>query len=148
MGLLLKTSVSTAWDWHKIKKQGSSQGSLTKTEVIDGLKEALVVGAKNAAQLASRVDGFYKNPAIFIPFPPEAKRMKTTLEGIGLKREVDRFVVTLNRAAEEAAKEAAPIFLNAIKELTIQDGFQILRGPNDAATDYLRRHTTGPLTSA
>jgi uncharacterized protein DUF4197 len=135
--------------WAGLLLSGSvSAGLLTKADAVEGLKEALVIGAKNAAQLASRVDGFYKNPAIFIPFPPEAKRMKATLESLGLKSQVDRFVMTLNRAAEEAAKEAAPIFLNAIKELTIQDAFQILKGPDDAATDYFRRHTTAQLTTA
>lgn len=122
--------------------------SLTSPEVVSGLKEALSIGAKSAAQLASRVDGFYKNPLIFIPFPPQAQQMKSALEKIGLKSQVDRFVMTLNRAAEEAAKQAAPIFLSAIKGLTIQDGFKILKGPNNAATDYLRSKTTAQLTTA
>lgn len=123
-------------------------GGLSSSELVSGLKEALVLGAKTAANLASQVDGFYKNPEIFIPFPPEAKAMKQTLETIGLKKPVEDFVKTLNRAAEEAAKKAAPIFLKAIKELTIQDGYQILRGPNDAATQYLRRKTSSRLHSA
>jgi len=125
-----------------------SLGATTNSEVVSGLKEALSVGTKNAIQLASRVDGFYKNPLIFIPFPPEAQQMKTTLEHLGLKSQVDKFVMLLNRAAEEGAKEATPIFLNAVKGLTIQDGFQILKGPNNAATEYLRRATTPQLTSA
>lgn len=124
------------------------QAGLTKGEVIDGLKEALIVGAKNAALRASRLDGFYKNPEIFIPFPPQAKRMKVILESLGFKSQVQTFIMTLNRAAEEAAKRAAPIFIDAIKELTIQDAFQILRGPNDAATAYLKRKTTRRLTTA
>ena len=125
-----------------------TKGSLDSTEVASGLKEALFLAAKNAANLASQVDGFYKNPKIFIPFPPEAKRMKDTLETIGLKKPVEDFVKTLNRAAEEAAKKAGPIFLQAIKELTIQDGYQILRGSNDAATSYLRRKTSPRLNAA
>lgn len=125
-----------------------ASGSLDSSEVAFGLKEALFVAAKNAAGLASQVDGFYKNPAIFIPFPPEAKAMKNTLETIGLKKPVEDFVKTLNRAAEEAAKKAGPIFLGAIKELTIQDGYQILRGPDDAATSYLRRKTSARLNAA
>lgn len=125
-----------------------SSGPLDASEVAFGLKEALFLAAKNAAGLASQVDGFYKNPEIFIPFPPEAKAMKNTLETIGLKKPVEDFVKTLNRAAEEAAKKAGPIFLQAIKELTIQDGYQILRGPNDAATSYLRRKTSPQLNTA
>ncbi len=106
-----------------------------------------MVGVKNATGLASRVDGFYKNPEIFIPFPPEALQMKKMLEKIGLKSEVERFVMTMNRAAEEAAKKAAPIFVDAIKKLTIQDGLQILKGPDNAATQYLWRQTGAKLNA-
>jgi hypothetical protein len=122
--------------------------ALSKNEVISGLKEALVLGVNTAAGKASRIDGFYKNPAIFIPWPPEAIQMKQMLEKIGLKSQVQKLILTLNRAAEESAKKAGPIFLKAVKDLTIDDGFQILRGPNDAATAYLRRKTSGPLTVA
>lgn len=122
--------------------------ALTGKDVVAGLKEALIYGAKNAASEASQVNGFYKNPEIFIPFPPEARQMKATLEKIGMKSQVEKFIQTMNRAAEESAKKAAPIFLNAIKGLSIQDGYQILRGPDDAATDYLRRKTSKQLTAA
>ncbi len=124
------------------------QRGLSPSMVVEGLKEALSLGARTAAGLASRVDGFYANPLIFIPFPPEAKMMKNTLEALGFRRQVAEFIMVLNRAAEEAAKRAAPIFLYAIRELTIQDGYQILRGPNDAATQYLRSKTTGKLIQA
>jgi uncharacterized protein DUF4197 len=126
----------------------SSAGALGKGEAGAGLKEALILGAKNAALQASQLDGFYKNPLIFIPFPPQAKQMEEILIGLGLKSQVQKFVLTLNRAAEEAAKQAAPIFIQAIKELTIQDAFQILKGPNDAATIYLKNKTSGQLQQA
>ncbi len=126
----------------------SAKPSLSKNEVISGLKEALVLGVTTAAGKASRIDGFYRNPTIFIPWPPEAIQMKQMLEKIGLKSQVQKLILTLNRAAEESAKKAGPIFLKAVKDLTIDDGFQILRGPNDAATAYLRRKTSGPLTMA
>jgi len=127
---------------------GNSGKRLQSSEIDLGLKEALILGAKNAALKAAKVDGFYKNPLIFIPFPPEAQAMKTTLETLGLKSQINYFIKTLNRAAEEAAKKAAPIFLQAIKGLTIQDGYQILKGPNDAATRYLRKKTSRQLTQA
>jgi hypothetical protein len=143
-----KTFLSMGLAWLGLLLVYPAQAGLTKGEVIDGLKEALIVGAKHAALRASRLDGFYKNPEIFIPCPPQAKRMKVILESLGFKSQIQTFVMTLNRAAEEAAKRAAPIFIDAIKELTIQDAFQILRGPNDAATTYLKRKTTRRLTKA
>lgn len=121
--------------------------STNNDDIIRGLKEALTIGANNAASIASKVNGFYKNPKIKIPFPPDAQKVKAVAEGMGMKKQVDKFVETLNRAAEEAAKEAAPIFINSIKQMTIQDGFQILRGPDDSATQYLKRKTSGPLTA-
>lgn len=148
-----RTAQSISWDDLKKKgenvyqRQSVSKGGLSNDEVIRGLKQALEIGAKNASSMASKINGYYKNPKIFIPFPPEAKKVKSVAENIGMKKQVNEFVKTLNRAAEEAAKEAAPIFINAIKQMTIRDGFEILRGPNDAATKYLQRKTTAPLTA-
>jgi len=139
--------------WEDIKKKGeevyqgqsSSKSGLTNNEVIRGLKEALEIGAKKAASMASKINGYYKNPKIKIPFPPDAKKVKIVAESLGMKKQVREFEKTLNRAAEEAAKQAAPIFLNAIKQMTIKDGFTILKGSDDAATEYLRKKTTTPL---
>ena len=135
-----------AFNWGKVKEgardmyEGAvSPGQLSNAEVIRGLRQALEIGTKNATSIASKVNGYYKNPRIFIPFPPEAKKVKTVAETLGMKKQVKDFVRTLNRAAEEAAKEAAPIFIGAIKQMTIQDGFRILNGPDDAATQYLKR---------
>ncbi len=143
-----------AFDWGGFKQRAEEtvgdvlRGGkpLTQDEVIRGLKQALEIGSKNAGQRASRLNGFYKNPQIFIPFPPQAQKVKSTVEKLGMQKYVDDFVRTLNRAAEEAAKEAAPIFWDAIKGMTIQDGFQILRGADNAATVYLQRRTTRPLS--
>ena len=148
----LLISADAGWNLNDIKRRAedvarTATGSgLTNSEVIRGLKEALSIGARNAAGKASRFNGFYKNPRIKIPFPPEAQKVKTTVEALGMRKQVDKFVETLNRAAEEAAKKAAPIFLDAITGMTIQDGFQILNGPDDAATAYLKKRTTAPLT--
>lgn len=118
---------------------------LTNEEVIAGLREALTVGTNNSASLASAVDGFYKNPRIFIPFPPEAQKVKEKAEQLGMNAQVDKFVMTLNRGAEEACKEAAPIFISAIKSMSISDGFNILNGPENAATKYLEEKTSNEL---
>src|SRR5688572_19857997 len=118
---------------------------LTNEEVVSGLREALNIGSGNASTDASREDGFYKNELIFIPFPPEAVKVKNTVEKLGMQEQVKQFVLSLNRAAEEASKDAAPIFLNAIMEMTITDGFNILRGADNAATMYLKDKTSAPL---
>jgi hypothetical protein len=127
------------------KTLGGSPTPLTTAEVVQGLKEALIKGVSTGSDLVSRVDGYFKNPEIKIPFPPEVKKVEDKLRQVGLGNEVDKFVVTLNRGAEEAAKEAAPIFIEAIRSMTIQDAWSILRGNPDAATQYLKRTTSGLL---
>ncbi len=122
-----------------------SSGKLTNQEVISGLKEALEVGTGNSSSQASKVDGFFKNTAIKLPFPPDAIKVKNTVEDLGMKKQVDEFVLTINRAAEEAAKDAKPIFVSAIKGMSIQDGFEILKGADNAATVYLDNKTHAQL---
>jgi hypothetical protein len=122
--------------------------ALTNDEVIAGLKEALTVGINNGSRLASATDGFFKNPAIKLPFPPDAKKVIDKAIDLGLQNKVDQFELTLNRAAEEATKEAGPIFIQAIKDMSIGDGFTILKGADNAATNYLRDKTTSKLVSA
>ncbi len=118
---------------------------LTSGEAASGLKEALIQGISKGANQASALDGFLGNSKIKIPFPPDAQKVANTLRDIGLGNEVDKFVTTLNRGAEEAAKEAKPIFVNAIKAMTIQDAFNILKGEENAATNYLKRTTEQEL---
>lgn len=127
---------------------GATQGTLTREEVAGGLKEALSVGISKGAEQAAQTNGFYKNSLIRIPLPPEVQQVETRLRQIGLGSEVDKFMLSLNRGAEDAAKSAKPIFLNAIKSMTISDAWGILRGEKNAATDYLRRTTTDQLTTA
>ncbi len=124
---------------------GTGSNPLSNDEVINGLKEALSVGTNASTAFASKMDGYYKNPALFIPFPPEAQKVKEKADALGMKEQTDKFVMTLNRAAEEAAKDAAPVFINAIKGMSIGDGFAILKGSDNAATQYLRDKTTAEL---
>ncbi|AWM33278.1 DUF4197 domain-containing protein [Hymenobacter nivis] len=121
---------------------------VSSTEAASGLKEALIQGISKGADLASKTDGFNLNSLIRIPFPPDAQRVATTLRSIGLGSQVDKFELSLNRGAEDAAKSAKPIFLNAIKSLSFSDVWGILTGPKDAATQYLKRTTTTQLTTA
>ncbi|MDR1172413.1 MAG: DUF4197 domain-containing protein [Bacteroidales bacterium] len=130
--------------WDSVNSAASS-GSLTGSEVIAGLKEALTIGAKESATAASAVDGFYRNRKISIPWPAEAQRMKDVLVKTGFSKQVTAFEESMNRAAEEAAKGAYDIFAGAVKEMTIRDGFAILNGTDTAATHYLREKTTIPL---
>lgn len=123
-------------------------GALTSTEIANGLKEALVVGITNGSQLASQTDGYFKNPLIRIPLPQEVQNIGNTLRRIGLGGEVDKFELALNRGAEKAAEKAKPIFISAIRQLTIADALSILRGEKDAATQYLQRVTSDQLFTA
>lgn len=123
----------------------TQQGGLSNAEIIEGLKEALTVGARNASNSASKTDGFFNNSLIFIPFPPEAIKVKNKLEQAGFKNLVDDFVLSLNRAAEDASTKALPIFTDAVKSMTIADAKNILKGADNAATNYLREKTHSKL---
>ena len=130
--------------WDSVNS-GMPGGALTNSEVIAGLKEALTIGARESAGIASAIDGFYKNPKIVIPWPAEAQKVKDVLETTGFSKQIASFEESMNRAAEEAAKGAFDVFAGAVREMTIQDGFAILNGGNMAATNYLREKTTIPL---
>ena len=95
----------------------TSAPALTNQEVISGLKEALTIGAKKGAQQASAAGGFLKNDMIRLPFPPDAKKVRDKAMQWGLDNKVEKFEATLNEAAEEACKTAAPIFVNAITNM-------------------------------
>lgn len=131
-------------------RTGASTGSGTpsQSEIADGLKQALQVGAQNATGRLSAVNGFFGNSIIKILMPPEAKKVETTLRNVGMGSYVDKAILSMNRAAEDASQKALPIFVDAIKSITINDGLSILRGPNDAATQYLKGRTTSALTTA
>ncbi|MCW3071689.1 MAG: hypothetical protein JWO44_1579 [Bacteroidetes bacterium] len=139
-----KSAADAANDVLKTNSSGTST-PLSNEEVINGLKDALTVGTNNSTAFASKLDGYYKNPALFIPFPEEAQKVKDYAMKAGLGAQVDKFEMTLNRAAEEAAKDAAPVFINAVKGMSIGDGFAILKGADNAATQYLKDKTTAEL---
>lgn len=123
--------------------------ALTTEQIGAGLKEALTQGISKGSDRVSQVDGFYKNPTLKILFPPEAQKVEKTLRDLGLGSIVDDAVLKLNRAAEDAAKEAKPIFVSAIRNMTFQDATAILMGEEqDAATQYLQRTTSSDLHSA
>ena len=131
------------WQW--LMGSQTTKTILTNDEVVRGLKEALTVGTNNSSGLASKVDGYYKNPALFIPWPAEAQEMKSKLMQLGFSSKIEEFELSLNRAAEEAALKAAPVFINAVTNMSLQDGFAILKGADTAATNYLRKNTYNSL---
>lgn len=120
-------------------------GNPTVTEIGLGLKQALEIGTSKGADQLSAKDGFLGNLALKILFPPEAQQVEKTLRGLGLNSLADNVILSINRAAEDAAKEAKPIFISAIKQMTIADATNILLGDRDAATAYFKRVTTAQL---
>jgi hypothetical protein len=119
-----------------------------KDTVAAGLKEALTIGAQNAVKSGAQADGYFKNPAIKIPLPEKVQKVEKPLRKVGLSKQVDEFILTMNRAAEKAAPQAKDIFVGAVKEMTIVDAVNILRGGDTAATDYMRSKTYDKLYGA
>jgi hypothetical protein len=127
------------------KLGGNKSTGLGENEIVQGLKEALNVGISNGSAEASKVDGFFKNELIKIAVPPEAQKVAETLRKMGLGSQVDKFTLSLNRAAEDAAKKSKPIFVKAITSMTVPDALGILKGDDDAATQYLKKSTNEDL---
>jgi hypothetical protein len=132
-------------DAMKIVTQG--KGGLTEKDAVGGIREALEKGTGESVSFVSKLNGYFSNPEIKIPFPPEAREIESKLRAAGMGSKVDEVILTINRAAEDAAKSAQPIFVSAIKSMSITDAMQIVKGPNDAATKYLAKTTTPELKS-
>ena len=122
--------------------------TITEQEAAQGIKEALDQGVGRGINLLNKTDGFFGNEAYKLLLPAEAQRIENTLRQLGMGSMVDRAILQINRAAEDAVGYARPIFLDAIREITITDAINIIRGPKDAATQYFRQKTTDRLTAA
>jgi hypothetical protein len=127
--------------------KGGGKG-LSSDDIVAGLKEALSRGTSKSSDKLSAVDGFFRDAAVKILLPPEAAKVEKTLRSAGFGKQCDEAILSLNRAAEDASKSAAPIFLNAIKGMSVKDGLGILKGADTAATGYLRKSTSVQLTAA
>ena len=146
---ILSFQGSEAQFMKKAKKfLNSNISGLSEKDAADGIKEALVNGTGESVKMVSVMDGYWGNPEIKIPFPSEAKNVETKLRAIGMGKQVDQFNVSMNRAAEKAAEEAKPIFIAAIKGMTVKDAINIVRGENNAATMYLKKTTSQELNAA
>lgn len=132
-----------------IVNQNPTSAQLSNTDIVGGLKEALTLGAQKSASKLSAIDGFFKNAALKILLPPEAQKVTEVVSKIpGGNKLVDDAILSMNRAAEDATKSAAPIFIDAIKNMSINDAIGILKGTDTAATHYLKSNTINPLTIA
>jgi len=122
--------------------------SLSNADITGALKQALQIGTNNASNVLSAQNGYFGNALVKILLPPEAVKVENTMRQLGMGKLVDNTILSMNRAAEDAAAKAAPIFINAITSMTITDGINIVKGGNGAATNYLRSKTTAELTTA
>ncbi|MCE2824598.1 MAG: DUF4197 domain-containing protein [Sediminibacterium sp.] len=125
-----------------------ASSGLSADEIAGGLKEALQKGAQTGTAKLSSPGGFLENAALKIIMPPEAQKIESTLRKLGFNQLMDDMIVSMNRAAEDACKTAVPIFTTAIKEMTITDGINILRGSDTSATSYLRTKTNTALAQS
>jgi len=139
LGGLLKKATSL------VSESGSG---LSSQDIANGLKEALTMGAEKGCVNLSKSDGFFKNAALKILMPPEAQKIENTIRGLGMNQLADDFILSMNRAAEDACNTAAPIFVKAIKEMSITDGINILKGNETAATTYLKSKTEMDLKAS
>lgn len=120
---------------------------ITNAEIASGLQQALDQGIDKQVTKLTQEDGFFKNELVRITLPPELQKVDKTLRDVGLGSLADEGLKVLNRAAEDAVKEATPIFVNAVKEITFTDARNILLGNNTAATTYLNQKTEQQLYS-
>jgi hypothetical protein len=123
-------------------------GGITQQEASTGIRQALSQGVNRGITYLNKTDGFFGNEAYKLFLPAEAQRIESTLRSIGLGSQVDRAILQINRAAEDAVGYAKPIFVEAITEMTLQDALNIVRGPKDAATEYFRQKTNEKLIAA
>ena len=129
-----------------IKGISTGKTGLSNADIISGLKDALRVATDSTTKTLSIADGYFKNEAIKLLMPAEAVKVEKTLRSIGAGSLVDKAILSMNRAAEDAASGAGDIFLSSIKQMTVTDGLAILKGSNTAATEYLKKTTTTTLT--
>lgn len=151
-GIDLNTPIKTNNSSTGLPKSNNSLpvnlGTLTSTQISSGLKEALSLGVTEGVKKLGVTDGFLKNEAVKILMPEKLRKIDTTLRAVGLGSLADQGVKLLNRAAEDAVTEAAPIFTKAITSMTITDAKNILLGSDNAATSYLQGKTQSQLFTA
>lgn len=131
-----------------LSKKPTSLTGISENEAGQGIKEALSKGVTTAVLNLNKTDGFFGSEVYKLFLPPDAQKIETTLRKVGMGSQVDKAILAINRGAEDAVAFAKPIFIDAIKEMTITDALNILRGPKDGATQYFRQKTTAKLVAA
>jgi hypothetical protein len=124
-----------------VKNLIRTEASLSESDIKKGLSEALRKGSEYAVKNASQYNGFNTNALIRIPFPAEAENVKNSLSKIGLQAQINSFEESMNHAAESASKEALSLLVKAVNGMTIKDAYSILKGADNAATNYLKEQT-------
>lgn len=119
---------------------------ISNTDATGGLRQALTDGSAAAVNLLGRENGYFGNPKVKIPLPPSLKKVEGAMRALGMRRQADELVLTMNRAAEAAAPEAKALLVDSVKKMTVQDAKKILTGGDTAATEYFRRTTEAQLT--
>lgn len=140
---LLPLPVQAAWgDWLDVIKQtldsDSASDALTETDVIAGLKQTLTKGSRLAVNQLGKFDGYYADPKVRIPMPDKLQEVESALRTMKQDKLADDFVLSMNRAAEQAVPKARDILVSIVQGMSVEDAYDILRGPDDAATSYLR----------
>jgi hypothetical protein len=128
--------------------KSSPANNLSSEEIVSGLKEALSLGAQKSTDKLSKPGGFFKDAAVKILLPKQVRDIENKMRMLGMGKLVDNAELSMNKAAEDASRAAAPIFLSAIKSMTVTDALDILRGTDTAATSYLRKTTSPELITA
>ena len=153
LAIIVSTTIVSAQGWKSLTKKAeaiktgnSVTSGLSEEEIGAGLKEALTQGVSKGVAQLSQADGYFKDPEIKIPMPDEAEKVEDKLRALGQGEKVDEAILSMNRAAEDAASEAKDLFVEAIKAMTITDATNILKGNDDAATHYLKKSTSNQLT--
>jgi enolase len=124
-----------------------AEEGLNNNKMVSGLKEVLATATTNAVNTASKGNDYTKNPEIKIPLPEKFEKVANALRKVGYQKNVDEFIMSMNEAAKKAAPKAAPIFLDAIKEMSFEDAKKIIEGGDTAATDHFKSNTHSRLYS-
>lgn len=133
---------------NNILNKATGNSELTEADAGQGIKEALTKGVTTAVLNLNKTDGFFGNELYKVLLPPDAQKIETTLRKVGMGAQVDKAILAINRGAEDAVAYAKDIFIQAIKEMTLTDALNIVRGNKDAATQYFKQKTTEKLIAA